>query len=253
MIIDMPTIADIPALRALWREAFGDGDAFLDSFFSTAYSSSRARLTRVDGDIAGALYWFDCECDGEKFAYIYAVATAKKHRGKGICTSLMDDTHAHLKALGYAGAILVPGEESLIAFYEKIGYAVCSSADEISVKAGHLPCPITRVTKKEYRLLRRRYLPNGGVLQEGEGLDFLSTMAMFYKGRDFILAADIKGDKLVGLELLGNKSTENAAAITAALGAAEGRFRVPGTARPFAMHLPLSSSKVPTYFGIAFD
>ena len=78
-------------------------------------------------------------------------------------------------------------------------------------------------------------------------------MAMFYKGRDFILAADIKGDKLVGLELLGNKSSENAAAITTALGATEGRFRIPSAKKPFAMHLPISSSKVPTYFGIAFD
>lgn len=253
MIIEMPHKEDIPALRSLWREAFGDEDAFLDSFFTTAYSESRARVARDDGTILGALYWFDCECEGEICAYIYAVATAAAYRGKGVCTSLMQDTHAHLKALGYASAVLVPVNESLIKFYEKIGYAVCSSVNEITAVSGAIPCPISRVEKEEYRLLRRKYLPKGSVFQEGEGLDFLSTMASFYKGRDFVLAADIKGDALFGIELLGNITAENAAAIISALGASKGRFRTPGNAKPFAMHLPLLSRNTPSYFGIAFD
>ena len=253
MIIDMPRNEDIPALRSLWREAFGDDDAFLDCFFTTAYSQKRARVARCDGAILGALYWFDCECEAEKCAYIYAVATAKMHRGKGICTALMQDTHTHLKTLGYASAVLVPSSESLVEFYEKIGYAVCSFVNEISVIRGALPCPISRVEKEEYGLLRRKYLPAGGVLQEDAGLDFLSTMAELYKGRDFLLAADIKGDTLWGIELLGNITTENAAAITTSLGAVNGRFRTPGNTKPFAMHLPLLSHNTPTYFGIAFD
>ena len=33
---------DLPALRELWKEAFGDGDSFLDQFFSVALPRSTA-------------------------------------------------------------------------------------------------------------------------------------------------------------------------------------------------------------------
>jgi hypothetical protein len=78
MNINAPTLDLIPALRGLWKEAFGDSDDFLDMFWRTAFSYDRCRCVTVDGEVAAALYWFDCECRGERVAYIYAVATAKK-------------------------------------------------------------------------------------------------------------------------------------------------------------------------------
>ena len=36
-----PTAAHTDGLRALWKEAFGDGDAFLDLFFATAFARER--------------------------------------------------------------------------------------------------------------------------------------------------------------------------------------------------------------------
>ena len=60
---------DIGALRRLWQEAFGDEDAFLDTFFATAFSPERCRCA-VEGDsLLGALYWFDCICGGKTLAY----------------------------------------------------------------------------------------------------------------------------------------------------------------------------------------
>ena len=68
MLIDTPTAKDLPELRELWKEAFGDTDAFLDSFFSLAFSPARARCIRSDGGICAALYWFDCEYGGGRVA-----------------------------------------------------------------------------------------------------------------------------------------------------------------------------------------
>ena len=254
MIIDKPKKADMPALRALWQEAFGDGDAFLDSFFSTAYSPERSRVATIDGAVAGALYWLDCECNSKKIAYIYAVATAKAQRGNGVCTALMRNTHAQLKTLGYVGAILVPGEPSLFEFYKTLDYTVCSSVDEISVCAAALPCRITKIDKRAYERLRRGWLADGDVLQERESIDFLATFTELYEGEDFILAARRDGNTLVGTELLGNASPDNLAAITSSLGAKRATFRTPGVTKPFAMYLHLESSHAaPKYFGIAFD
>ena len=254
MTIDRPTQNDIPALRALWKEAFGDGDAFLDGFFKTAFSIDRASVLRIGDDIAGMLYWFDCEIAGEKCAYIYAVATSKPHRGQGVCKALMESTHSYLRESGYMSAILVPGSAELFRFYDKLGYKICSSVDEVAVKADSAQISIHEIDKEEYAGLRRRLLPAGGVVQEMENLDFLKVYARLYAGDDFILAGYRNADTFIGIELLGNTNADHCAAIARALGAKAAIIRVPGDKRPFAMSYPLSNeSPVPKYFGLAVD
>ena len=94
-----PADSLIPSLRDLWKAAFGDTDAFLDDFFSTAYAPHRCRCIVMDGQVAAALYWLDCACEGRKLAYIYAVATHPHHRGKGLCRTLMSETMEVLRAV----------------------------------------------------------------------------------------------------------------------------------------------------------
>ena len=50
------------SLRRLWKTVFGDSDAFLDSFFTIAYSPERCKFYQQDGEAICALYWFDCGC-----------------------------------------------------------------------------------------------------------------------------------------------------------------------------------------------
>lgn len=245
MKIDRPTPAQIPQLRQLWQEAFGDTDAFLDSFFSAAFSPSRCLCATVGCAVAAAAYWFSC---GE-YAYIYAVATAKAFRGRGICHALMEKIHEILTKQGYAGCILVPGSAGLRQFYSGMGYRSFGGVQEFTCEAG-TPLSITKIDPNEFAVLRRQYLPEGGVIQEAENLAFLSCLAEFYRGDDFLLTAALDGDTLHGMELLGN--ADAAAGIVAALGAKRGAFRKPGDT-PFAMHLPLNEKKVPGYFGFAFD
>ena len=183
-------------------------------------------------------------------AYLYGVATAKKHRGKGICKALAENTHAHLKYLGYAGAILVPADEKLSQMYEKLGYQVCSSVSEFVCTAASEAADLRQVDKEEYRLLRRQFLPENGVVQEGDNLDFLETMADFYAGEDFLVAVT-HGDEFFAPEILGNEQA--APGILAALRINQGHFRGPGAGKPFAMYLSLSDCPAPGYFGLAFD
>lgn len=253
MIIDSPTLAQIPALRTLWREAFGDTEEFLDAFQRTAMSADRCRCAVVDGQLAAALYWFDCLHEGRPIAYIYAVATAKAFQGRGICTALMEDTHCQLERLGYEGAILVPGSRELFRFYERLGYRTCSYLRNFVCSAGAEDVQLYRVDKAEYTRLRRQLLPEGGVVQEKENLDFLATQADFYAGPGFLLAACREGDRLIGVELLGNEKA--APGILETLGCAEGTFCTPGDSEPFAMYRPLGGSKLepPSYFGLAFN
>ena len=102
----------------------------------------------MEGEIAAALYWFDCdlphwasptEFSVRKLAYLYAVATAKAHQGQGLCRALMENTHEHLRQLGYDGCILSPQSEGLFTMYGKLGYTTCGHILEFSCSAAGEP------------------------------------------------------------------------------------------------------------------
>lgn len=253
MIIDKPAASHLQGLRQLWQEAFGDEDAFLDDFFGTAFSEDRCRCIVLEEEVAAALYWLPCLHMEKKVAYIYGVATAKAHRGKGLCHTLMADTHRILKEQGYEGVVLVPQQPGLEALYGSMGYRSCSQIREFVCGPQISDLQLSRINAAEYAIMRRRLLPEGGVIQEGVNLDFLATQARFYAGHGFVLAARVQKDILYGIELLGN--TTVAPALVALLGCAEGKFRTPGTGKAFAMYRALVGSTLPapTYFGLAFD
>ena len=248
MIIDTPATKDIPALRALWKQAFGDTEEFLDAFFSVAFSPNRCRCVFENDQLAATLYWFDCSWEDKNLAYLYAVATDTAFRGHGVCRALMEDTHTHLKKLGYYGCILVPCSRDLFAMYAKMGYTTCSCIREFECRAS-TPIPLRQLTAEEYASLRRQYLPAGGVVQEGETLALLQTQATFYAGENCVCICT--GNQTIR-ELLGD--TEAAPGILAALSCPEGRFRIPGNETPFAMYHPLATdTATPSYFGLAMD
>ena len=250
MIIKSPEQKDISQLRLLWQEAFGDTDTFLDSFFSAAFAPERCRCAVENGQVAAALYWFSCEVCVQPIAYIYAVATAKAFRGRGICRKLMANTHKHLKEQGYAGVILVPGDLDLRNMYRAMGYEDMTGIRQFSCNAG-TPVALEKIEAEEYARLRRAYLPKNAVVQEGENLRFLECMAQFYKGKDFILCAAQENDQLTALELLGNEAA--ATGIVATMGCTEGTFTMPGE-EPFAMGIPFTPDfQKPKYFAFAFN
>ncbi len=253
MNINPPDIQHIPLLRKLWKEAFGDTDAFLDAFFTTAFAPERCRCVFENNIPIATLYWFNCEYDGQPVAYLYAIATAVSHRGQGLCKQLMQDTHKYLKSLGYLGALLVPGESSLFDFYKQLGYTTTCYLQEFTCSAEDQNLSLRLISSGEYAFLRRKYLPVGSVIQEGENLAFLQTECKFYAGEEFLLAAKITDSHLYGAELLGN--AEVAPGLVHHLGCNDGTFRCPGSEKPFAMYLPFNPTNkiTPSYLGFAFD
>lgn len=250
MTIDMPRTEQIPRLRQLWQEAFGDSDGFLDSFFSLAFAPERCRCVTEGDKVTAALYWFDCGCDGGKMAYLYAVATEKESWGRGLCRMLMADTHAHLKQAGYLGTILVPATEALRNMYGKMGYSPATAVSTLRCDAEEKTGELKVLDRFEYERRRRELLPAGGVVQEGTMTALLQDQMGLFGGENFVLAAWVEDKVLHGEELLG--SVASAPEIVRALGAEKGIFRVPGGEEPFAMYFPLAEEcPKPAYFGLA--
>ena len=251
MEIDYPTGALEPQLRTLWQLAFGDSEAFIAGFFASSYSPQRCRCAAEGDDVAAVLYWFDAEFRGQKFAYLYAVATHPDFRNRGLCRALMADTVDCLTEQGYDGALLMPQDLNLREMYGRMGFRDCCTVSEFACDAGEAVA-LRPVSRGEFAALRRRYLPPEGVIQEGANLSYLETYAAFYAGEDFLLAAAPNGDSLTGMELLGN--ADAAPGILGALGFSHGRFRTPGTAIPAAMFRPLRADvDAPGYFGLVFN
>ena len=248
---DYPVSGDIPRLRALWKAAFGDTDDFLDVFFSTAYAPDRCRCIREADTVPAALYWLDMDCAGQKFAYIYAVATDPAFRGRGLCRTLMEDTAGVLTARGYDGAILVPQDGDLRGMYGRMGYLPATTLDEV-LCAASVPCPATEITAADYAARRAAQLPEGGLTLGKAALVFLAQLARFYAGDGFLAAVSREQEHLRILEYLGDR--ENVPALVAALGATEATVRLPGKGMEFAMYRPLTDGcKKPDYSPFAFD
>ena len=250
MNIEYPTAAHIPQLRRLWKAAFGDDDAYLDLFFSTAFSPDRCRCITGDNALSAALYWFDVSCDGAPMAYLYAVATDPAVRGRGLCRALMEDTCELLTRRGYAGILLKPADEGLRRMYGRMGFSPCTTMSARTFAAGSCPLSMRKISAGEYGRLRRAYLPAHGVLQEGVTLTFLAGQADFYAGDDFLAAVSIESGAFFCHELLGSISA--APGILRALSLDSGTFLFPGTLMPFSSFCPLvPGCPVPSYFGLS--
>lgn len=242
---------DTTPLRQLWQEAFGDSDAFLDAFFSTAYAPDRCLVQMAGGRAIAALYWMPHWLNDEKIAYIYAVATAKSHRGQGLCHRLMAQAHEILRSQGYVGAMLVPGNAGLGNFYAAMGYRYCSQVREFSAEASAFPVDVQNLSVTEYASLRKAKLPAHSVLPGEEALAFLATQASFFAGDGWVLAGFHQGDTFTGMEFLGDEG--QIPGILAALDAKIGTFRAPGNDRDFAMYLPLAQDLKELHLAFAFD
>ncbi len=246
-----PSESEIPALRSLWKEAFGDPDVYLDSFFRFAFARERCLCLEDCGRIAAALYWFDCSLRAKKIAYLYAVAVPQTYRGQGLCRRLMEETHGHLNGRGYGAAILVPGSASLFELYGHLGYHTCSAVDEFRCSAAESGIPVRKIGRYPFAVLRRKFLPEGSVIQEKENLDFLADQYELFAGENFLIAAQRKNGTLHAAEFLGDPVI--IPQILRTLDCSQGEFRTPGNTRAFTMYYPLQKDDMPNYFGLAFD
>ena len=243
-----PRPDEIPTLRQLWQEAFGDTEEYLDLYFTAAFAPERCLVLDQNG-IAAAAHWMDCRVEDRKLAYVYAVAVRKDLQGQGLGTDLMKALHHHLENLNYDLILLVPGDEGLRSYYRRLGYETLSHQDRFTATAG-TAVSMTRLNRETYARLRRDFLGQWGVIQEGPSLALLEGMAEFYRGDGF-LAALAPGEGICP-ELLGDRSA--APGITAAMGLNTCAFRTPGHAVPYAMGLALNGPPPHSlYFGFGFD
>lgn len=130
---------DIPALKTLWQEAFGDEKQDIDLFFETLYPSAIGFCAEEDGDILSMLFALpqtivkdEKQC---KAAYLYAVATKKDARGRGLCKAVFAYAEKELRKRYFGALLLSPASEELAELYAKLGFLRQTGAKKV-----FLPC-----------------------------------------------------------------------------------------------------------------
>lgn len=117
---------DIPALKALWQEAFGDEQQDIDLFFETVYPNATGFCAEDGGELVSMLFALPQTIVKEekqlKCAYLYAVATKKDRQGEGLCSALLAYAEKELRKRYVEALLLSPASERLADFYAERGF-----------------------------------------------------------------------------------------------------------------------------------
>lgn len=248
MIIDNPSPWHIPDLRRIWKQAFGDSEEFLDSFFETGFAYDRCRCVFLENEPVAVVYFFDCRWGDKKIAYLYALAVEESHQKQGLSRLLLSDTHAHLQGSGYAGAIMEPATESLMNYYERLGYRRFGGRTEQVYEAGEAAADTVKLGDLGYEQARDILLPQDAIRQEGAFTAMLHTQTEFYAGEDYVAAVSKESPMIY--EFLGN--TQQIPGLLCLLDIKKATVRLPGGA-PTAVYFSFSGEDIPAYFGLPLD
>lgn len=129
---------DFPAITDIWQEGFGDTEEEIMDFFTAFAGRVRICIWKEDGQIAGQLVLLPVLlCTLKRnvpVEYIYAVATKKAYRNRGVCKKLLAAVGDMLKQEGKP-AVLVPADKGLAVFYKRNGFVDGFAEEKIAVTA----------------------------------------------------------------------------------------------------------------------
>ncbi len=141
-MIRKATDADIPAIKAIWQEAFDDPLNYVDFLYNEVAKTSDTLLYETGRRVVAMVVLLPTEFvyrdKSVRAVYIYGAATLRRFRGRGIMTALLQHAEDTARAQGYALSVLVPGEKYLFQYYKKRGYHADFSANLVAVRHGML-------------------------------------------------------------------------------------------------------------------
>ena len=132
-----------PALAAMWRECFGDGNEYVDLYFSN-FDITRHTMVFMDGDHPASMLSLlpmtvVTRAGILPARYIYAVATLPSYQGRGLSTKLLEAAHKRMQQAGVKLSVLVPASPKLYNFYGKRGFRTEFYMGVTEVAAGQIP------------------------------------------------------------------------------------------------------------------
>lgn len=177
--------SDLLGILDLWEEAFGDSKESV-SFFFRYFPQCRSYVAEEAGKVCSMVHVLPQLLSPDTpAAYIYAVATAKDQRGRGLCRNLMSFSEKALRRSGFACCMLTPGEPTLFSFYQNLGYEAVFTRKR-STFPGGVP-----ISSGDYVRLREQILTVPHVCYDRHTLEYAAKIydLSFYRTDTGVAAA----------------------------------------------------------------
>lgn len=250
----------ITDITKLWCEAFGDREEDVLVYLNTLIKY--CVVFEDNGKVAGMLFLLPVTCGINEGRYVYAVATLKEYRGRGISTALLDFAKMFIAENNESFLVLVPQTKSLFDFYGKRGFKAFSCVNKINVSClkDDGTFNFQKISVKEYYEERKEYLANMSFVEwNDEMLQFAKKMYSgdFYRidedGKEIGIAFVTKnGDEIVVKEVLSTKLHRAVKAIQSIYCTQKRSIVYPDkNGEPFAMMYP--DVYTDSFFNIALD
>ena len=108
--------------RALWMEVFGDSREDVDRFFIDVHRDENLLTHSEQGSVVAMLNIVELQTDYGPTAYLYAIATDEKWRGRGFASELIRQAIDVSRERGYKAVMLIPADEKLVEYYKRFGF-----------------------------------------------------------------------------------------------------------------------------------
>ncbi len=264
---------EAPQLARLWKVCFGDTDDYIAHYFSAWYRPERALVLEDGGTICSMLLTFPnvlVTGEGRKrpSCYIYAFCTAPEARSRGYGRRLLAWAEEQAAQEGCHLAVMVPGEASLFAFYETLGYrTVFFHREQVFTRTGAADCTPIPCSGAAYAARREALLAGlPHMAYPPEVLDYQRSLCRRAGGdlflwEDGLAAVETDGETLFCKELLTDRPQAAVNALLSRFGLNRAVVRTPageGESKGFAVAKPLvpgwdEAAEPSGYLAFAFD
>lgn len=131
-------IADVAELKALWSQAFGDSQAYIDDYFANIFQADHTLVLQIEGIIVSMLTRIPVSLHIRGISYpgkmFYAIATKGDYQGQGLASALIKYANQLETEAGQDFSVIVPAGPDLFPFYERQGYSPAFDIWEKSIK-----------------------------------------------------------------------------------------------------------------------
>lgn len=173
----------------LWQESFGEKEEDALFYLDGRMTDENMLVIREDGKVVSMASFLPVNymLAGEYIParYVYAVATLPQYRGKGFAAEIITTA----QKMYQQPLLLVPAEESLKNYYEKLGFQMAFSTENKEETQGEVEeCAVTfsSVTPAEYAKIRDAHFKcDGYVSWDEDAVAYAMAFAGQYGGETF--------------------------------------------------------------------
>lgn len=208
MVFQNASKTDLPALKALWSEAFPQDIAeSRDGFFENLFDPAHTLTARVKGKPVAALYYLPAELRFKNtrypVGYLYGLSTAAPYRGQGLMRRLEEIACRQAAKEGLSALTLVLQDPTLLSFYRRLGYHLLAGRGETVVCPMATADRLAPCLKAEFAAMREAWAKKQTDLLSLTGraqdylYDFSKLWGQIYRYREGYLVTEPRGKTLV--------------------------------------------------------